>query len=182
MAVPMGIGNIGLPGIIIKRKFRWTFELYTPCGFVPRHYVKLAARPQLDIDELEVPFLNAVTWFPGRGKWQPITVTYIDTNDFSMTPLWDWITSIYNYQDSVALTQTEKVGWNAVGVLNMLDGCGTIMETWWLGSAWPQSINFGDVDYSNSAEQNIEITLRYSEVKHIGYCSPTGIACNCSGC
>jgi hypothetical protein len=50
----MGIGELGRPNVIIKRKFRFTVEFDTPAGFVERHFVKLASRPHLEIDETEI--------------------------------------------------------------------------------------------------------------------------------
>ncbi len=177
----MGIGRLGAPNIIIKRKFRWTLDIETPVGLIPRHYVKVAARPQLEIDETEINFLNGTTWIPGKGKWQPINVTYIDVVDRDMASLYNWIASIYDYTDPVGLKNTEKAGWNATAILTMYDGCGSPLETWSLGSCWPQSINFGDVDYASSEESTIELTLRYSEVKYLATCAPQPIP-QCKGC
>jgi len=57
------------------------------------------------------------------------------------------------------------------------------METWTLGHVWPQAINFGDLDYSSSEEVNVELTLRYSEVRYeSGNCGPKFKECGTSGC
>ncbi len=179
--MPMGIGVLGAPNIIIKRKFRWTLEIATPCGFIPKHFVKLAARPQLEIDETEINFLNATTWIPGKGKWQPLSITYIDVTDGSMQGLYNWIATVHNFTDPVNLSNSEKAGWNGVASLTMFDGCGTPLENWLLGSCFPQSINFGELDYASSDEATIELTLRYSEVRYQGLCGPSPSAC-CRGC
>lgn len=180
--MPMGIGALGAPNIIIKRKFRWTFGMTTPVGVIPPSYVKASGRPQLEVDETELNFLNATTWIPGRAKWQPITVTYIDVaNDVSVAGLYNWIATIYNFQDSVNLPQSEKLGWNGTGLLTMYDGCGTPLETWTLGSCWPQSVNFGELDMGDSDVATIEMTLRYSEVLYNSTCGPNP-APNCRGC
>ncbi len=180
-AIPMGIGRVGNPSIIIKRNFRYILEIYTPYGLIPRHYVQLAARPQLETEELEVSFLNQTTWFPGRSKWQPINVTYLDTNDHTMQALYDWIVSIYNYQNKT-YTQTEKLGWDSTGVLTMVDGCGTLLERWEFGSMWPTSVNFGELSNVDSEPSKIELTLRFSDVTHLtNGCSPTGVG-YCASC
>lgn len=179
--MPMGIGQLGAPNIIIKRKFRWTLEINTPCGFIPKHYVKVAARPQLEIDETEINFLNATTWIPGKGKWQPLSITYIDTTDSQMQGLYNWIATVYNFTDPVNLSNSEKAGWNGTALLTMYDGCGKPLEFWLLGSCWPQSINFGDLAYADSDEATIELTLRYSDVKYQGTCGPNPSPC-CMGC
>jgi hypothetical protein len=177
----MGIGELGDPKIIIKRKFRWTLEIETPVGQIPRHYVKVASRPNLEIDETEINFLNATTWIPGKGKWQPLSVTYIDVSTDKMKPMYDWIASLYDITDHVNLKNTEKSGWDATAILKMYDGCGTLIESWALGSCWPQSINFGDVDYSSSDEATIELSLRYSSVIYLSNCGPNPEP-KCKGC
>ena len=63
---PMGIGNVGRPGVIFKRKFRWTFKIDLPARgrmdengrTIPEFYVKTASRPSLDIEEVQVDYLN----------------------------------------------------------------------------------------------------------------------------
>lgn len=182
MARPMGIGKLGDPDKIFKRKFRYTLKIETPCGEIPEWFVKTAARPQLDIEETELNFLNGVTWIPGKGKWQPITVTYIDVADSLQQNLYDWLVAVYDFTNPVRLKQTEKPGWNATGTLRMFDGCGALLERWVLKSMWPQSINFGDLDYSNSEEATIELTLRYSEVQWKPKCKLQDPDCECRGC
>lgn len=177
----MGIGRLGAPNIIIKRKFRWTLEISTPCGFIPRHFVKLAARPHLEIDEHEISFLNATTWIPGKGKWQPITVTYIDVADAEMAGLYNWIATVHDFTDPINLRNSEKAGWNGSALLTMYDGCGSPLEYWLLNSCWPQSANFGDLAYDDSSEATIELTLRFSEVTYQGVCGPNPSPC-CRGC
>lgn len=178
----MGIGLLGQPNIIIKRKFRYTLEISTPCGFIPQHFVKVAARPSLEIEEQELNFLNAVTWIPGKGKWQPISVTYIDVAGPHLIGLYNWIATVYNFTNPVNLTQSEKAGWAGTGRLVMYDGCGTPLEVWLLGSMWPTSVNFGDLAYEDSAEATIELQLRYSEVNYTSLCGGGQIAGCCRGC
>jgi hypothetical protein len=180
--VAMGIGLLGAPGIIIKRKFRFTIEIATPSGTIPVWFVKIGARPQLDIEEQEVNFLNAVTWIPGKARWQPLTITYYDVADGLLAPLYNWVASVYNHQQPATLRMSEKCGWAGTAIISMYDGCGTRLETWALTSCWPTSINFGDLDYADSDIATIELTIRYSEAMMQGACrTPTPIG-NCCGC
>lgn len=179
--MPMGIGNVGAPGVIIKRKFRWTLEISTPCGLIPRHYVKVAARPKLSIESTEVNYLNATTWIPGKAKWEPINVSWIDVASGEMAGLWNWVATMYDFQHEVALSQSEKAGWFGVGNLVLYDGCGTAIESWVLKSMFPESVDFGDLDYANSEVMTIDMSLRYSEVQYYGLCGPTPVSC-CRGC
>lgn len=180
----MGIGLLGRPDIIIKRKFRWMMDISTPCGYVGPHFVKSAGRPQLDLDETELHFRNAVTWIPGKGKWQPLTVTYVDAIHSEMQGLYDWLATTYNFVNDVWLSQGEKKDWGGVATLVMFDGCGNPLERWLMKSCFPQSIKWGDLDYADSAECTIELTIRFSEVTYIPNpaCGmQTPYAC-CRGC
>lgn len=178
----MGIGALGAPNIIIKRKFRWSLAISTPCGNIPASYCKLAARPNLEVEDVELNFLNATTWIPGKAKWQPISITYIDVANQDMQGLYNWMASVYGFQWPVALPQGEKASWNGTALLTMYDGCGSIIESWLLGSVFPTSINFGDLDYSSSDPATIELTLRYSDVQYFGGCGLTAPAYCCRGC
>lgn len=178
----MGIGDLGNPSIIFKRKFRYTLEIFTPRGIVPAYFVKVASRPNLQIEETEVNFLNATTWIPGKGKWQPLNVTYYDVSDGYMQSLYDWIATVHDFMDPVKLLNSEKAGWNSNAILNMYDGCGQVLESWYLGSVWPQNIDFGEVDYGNSDIAEINLTLRFSEVRFESACGMRRPNAICAGC
>lgn len=178
----MGIGPLGAPGVIIKRKFRWTLEISTPCGYIPPYTCKVAARPNIEIEETELNFLNATTWLPGKAKWQPITVTYYDVANSAMQGLFNWLCTIYEFQNPVTMRMSEKAGWAGVGRLVMYDGCGKPLEYWLMGSMFPTSVNFGDLDYSTGDFATIDLTLRYSEVQYQGLCGGIIPQSCCRGC
>ncbi len=182
----MGIGVIGRPDITIKRKFRWTFEVSGFCGNannkVPEYFVKTSARPNLEIEETEFNHLNAKMYLPGKGTWQEITVTYTDVAHDEMRSLWNWLATVYDFTDPINLRNGEKKDWDATGVLNMYDGCGTLLESWQLLHMFPKSIDFGELDYSSSDAAEIAITLRFSDVKYRSYCPnfvPVGCCTPC---
>lgn len=185
---PMGIGIIGSNNVTFKRKFRWTFSIQGFCNnaknTIPENFVKVAARPGLDIEEVEVNFLNAKMWLPGKGTWNTITVTYYDAAYTELQNLYNWLATVYNFADPVNLTQGEKRDWNGTGVLNMYDGCGTLLETWQLLNVFPKAVEFGDLSYEDSAIAEIELTLRYSNVKYQSYCPafvPQSCCTPCNG-
>lgn len=183
---PMGIGVIGQSDIIFKQKFRWTFEILGFCNneknIVPEHFVNVASRPNLEVEEIEINHLNAKTWIPGKASWQTITVTYLDVANAEMRSLWNWLATVYDFTDPINLRQGERKDWNATGLLSMYSGCGDLIETWELQRTFPTAINFGDLDYSSSEIATIELTLRYSDVKYRSHCpdfQPEGC---CTGC
>lgn len=181
----MGLGMIGTNDrLVFKRKYRWTFRVKGPCGDIPEHYVKLAARPNLSIEETEINFLHGKTWLPGKGTWETITVTYYDVgNAPEMQGLYNWIASVFDFARPLQLFQSSRTsGYSANAELQLYDGCGTVMETWNLQQVWPQAINFGELDYSSSEEVTIEMTLRYTNVEFKGGCGLQRPECSCKGC
>jgi hypothetical protein len=183
--IPMGIGQLGFRNLIFKRKFRYTFELFDICmtDSVPRHYVKIASRPNLSIEETEVNFLNAKTWIPGKAAWETITVTYIDVATAEAAPLFRWLASVYDFTDPINLRMGSiRNDYAATAVIKLWDGCGSLLESWTLKDVWPTAVNFGDLDYSNSEECTIELTLRYSDVTYVNECPGFAIDPCCTPC
>jgi hypothetical protein len=182
----MGIGVIGQPDITFKRKFRWTFEIIGFCNNtrnkIPEHFVTVASRPNLAVEETEINHLNAKTWIPGKASWESITVTYLDVAHQEMRTLWNWLATVYDFTDPVNLRQGEKRDWDATGILSLYDGCGSLLEIWNLQRLWPTSINFGDLEYSSSDIATIELSLRYSDVKYTSVCPGYQPEPCCTGC
>ncbi len=189
----MGLGPLRDLDLRFKRKFRWTFRIEDVCangkageGIIPEFFVKLASRPNLTIDEVEINFLNGKTWIPGKASWETITVTYYDVATASgaqIRALWDWLASVYNFTNNVCLQMgSNRRAYAGKAVLSLWDGCGAELERWTLNDVWPQAINFGDLDYSASEEVNIELTLRYSDVKYEPICPAFTINPCCDPC
>ena len=186
----MGIGTVGIgdSGVVFKRKFRWTLAIRNQsggCDFnIPPHFVTVAARPSISFEETEINFLNDKTWIPGKATWEPITVSFLDTNQNDSTELLKWLTAVFDFTTPTSKKMSSKrAGYSGVVTLTMYDGCGTSMEEWELQDAWPQAINWGDLDMSSSDIATIELTLRYSMVKYTAKCGQENFTpCDCVGC
>lgn len=186
MPINMGLGKIGSPTVVHKRKFRWTFGVErTAAGkkSVPASFVKMAARPNLSIEETEINFLNGKTYIPGKGTWETITVTYYDVTGDENIPLWSWLADVYNYINPEYLSQSSRREcYTGKGICKLYDGCGNEVEKWELEDCWPQAINFQELDYSSSEEMTIEVTIRYANVRYTNMCGsdPTVDCCGCA--
>jgi len=178
--IPMGMGELGGPNLVFKRKFRWTFAINGICsannagtsdGNVPASFVKLASRPNISIEETEINYLNAKTWIPGKATWETVTVTYYDVAAQGNQALYNWLASVFNFSDPTMSQQGKhRTAYSGTGVLTLYDGCGSAVEIWTMKDVWPQAINFGELDYSSSEEVTIELTLRYSQVSYESLC------------
>jgi hypothetical protein len=187
----MGLELLGGEQVIFKRKFRWGLEVQV-CGnrTIPEHFVKLAARPNLSIEETEINMKNAKTWIPGKASWESITVTYYDVanvQDNKLIHLWEWLTSVYNFADPEGIRGQLNMGsalqdYRGQATIRMYSGCGDTLETWQLRDAWPQAVNFQDLDFAASEEMTIELTIRYSDVSYTNNCGRNLQPCDCTPC
>lgn len=184
----MGLGALGLGATQFKRKFRWTLAISPKCpnyqtGLIGPNFVKTAARPNFDIEEQELNFLNAKTWIAGKLTWQSITATFIDANAIEIKGLYEWIGMNAQLNDSINFWQgTSFNDYAATAELILYSGCGQPMELWSLDNVWPQAVNFGELDYTNNEEATIELTLRYDKVKYTGFCPQPNFNPCCSPC
>jgi hypothetical protein len=189
----MGIGELGSPKLVFKRKFRWTFAVDRDCEsagqpHIPEYFVKIAARPNLTVEETEINFLNAKMFIPGKATWETITVTYLDVAGVGQggkpnEGLWQWLVSVYDFTDPVTLKQaSRRDDYTATGTLTLFDGCGAAIEQWTLLNMWPTNVQFGDLDYSSSDTVDIELTLRYSGIKYENFCPGIDLTGCCTDC
>jgi len=199
----MGVGSVGIgnPDVVFKRKFRWTFEVEgksRQCPFaVPAYFCKISARPNISFEDTELNWLNDKMWIPGKASWETITVTYLDAAGTLSGPdaganlgLYQWLLNVYDFavptDGNVNFTlkrmNSKRKAYSGEVTLRLWDGCGHELEQWKLLDAWPQAINFGDLDYSSSDTVDIELTLRYSMVQFTHKCPDNPYKHCCEEC
>lgn len=92
----------------------------------------------------------------GPCEWEPIiTKIHIPENE-DFKPLFDILAKIYDSNSSLPVES-----FYFEGILDLFDEEQKI-ESWHLHKLWAQSINFGYLEYSTSADLDIEISWRYS--------------------
>jgi len=172
--VEMGLGALG-GDVCHKRKYRWRLsidELGVIDEILPP---KKSARPNLSFKTIEAQHLNESIHYPGKPDWKPINLTFYEIQHGGDSPIWKWLTAgkkkdgkndsgIYDpnasepgQQWKARFTSTYKFKVK----LEMLDGCGEVVETWIYDHAWPENIEFGDLDYGDSEVVTVDVTLRY---------------------
>ena len=179
MAQTMGL-QFGLesPDLCIKRKFRWLFKIpdISSAGTSTLPPEK-SARPSLSFKEIEAQHLNETIYFPGKPDWKPINLTLYDIKT-NYNPIIEWLKQQYDAsaltpswgkwllrdgQDPSPQNQREpRPGpFKKTAALELLDGCGGILERWTFENIWPNNIEWGELDYSDNAYVVIDLTLRY---------------------
>jgi hypothetical protein len=173
----MGIGYLGNNAITFKRKFRWRIKIYNTQGATVisndgnSAMCRLSARPSFSFDEQEVNHVTEKVFLPGRPMWEPIEITVYDigTEDYIYT----WLQEFYEPENGRIHPVAGVDGFQGKAkkktcLLQMMDGAGATMETWTLQGCWPQSINWGELDFSSSETADITFTMRYDRATLVG--------------
>lgn len=161
--VKMGL-QFGLEGDgrYCKRQFRWLFTIPKVVGDITANALppERSARPTLAFKEIEVKHLNEDYFYPGKPDWKPVTITVWDLKQ-NNHPVFEWLKEMYDPQQSY--WKTVKTGdFIKTCDLTLYDGIGNPIEKWVWEDAWPQSINFQDLDMKETGIVMCEITLRYA--------------------
>lgn len=138
-----------------KRKFRWILQI----DGIDAYVMKTAARPQMTFEETVIDYINTKRYLSGKGAWSPISVTMHDPIAPSAAQkIMDWLR--LNYEPL-----TGRMGYASFYkkdiTLKLLDPQGTVVEFWDLKGAWPQDINWGDLDMASSDNTEIAFMLRF---------------------
>jgi len=157
----MGL-NFGLEknSTCFKRKFRWLFFVpgISAEGTNALPPVK-SARPGLNFREIEIPGLNETVYRPGRPDWKPVNLVLYDLAS-SNNVVFEWLSRIYDPNQG-SWTPSGDTDFYVNARLELYNGCGDIIERWRFDNAWPQSIEFGELDMASSEYVTAEIALRY---------------------
>ena len=139
-----------------KRKFRWVFAIEGIDSFL----MKTAARPQMNFQELAIPFINSYRYMSGRMQFQTMSISLYDPIAPSgAQQVMEWIRTHY---ESVSGRAGYADFYKRDIQLKLLDPTGTVVELWDMKGAMIQSVNFQTLTYENdSAPVTIDLTLRY---------------------
>lgn len=191
MARDMGLGVIGDRNTCFRQQNRWMFRIADQSGGEiigdtsnnagrPMLPPSKAARPNLELKEMEVRHVTETVFYPGRPEWKPLNITLYHIGPFQHDPVWDWILSMYDPQPAVAdnaVWKTPVVYGNPTttiqpgaprqlmqnrAILELYNGCGDVLERWVYQTVWPQTVDWGMLDMSSSDVVYIDLTLRYA--------------------
>ena len=153
-----------------KQKFRWEFSIpgISQSGVNSLPPSK-AARPSMDFKEQEAQHLNETIYYPMKPEWKPVTLVLYDLAQI-YHPIFGWIQEVYDPCLPGRNWVPPNEGFKKNGDLSMLSGCGDPIEIWRYENLWPQSVEFGDLDYGNSEHVLCEVTLRYDRAYIITQC------------
>ena len=188
----MGIGVLGNPSMVIRRKFRWTLAGDLPGGQFKETFVKVSARPNLEPLQ-EIDYLSTKTFIPNKPQWEQCCVTILDvSNDFD----WEIVKSALGeeFNNNFPIKKSRKkyrnieepfeISYSKNSIpepcikygfgefyLKLYDGCGCLMEEWILKHACISAIDLGyEYDFFSYDNCATELTIKYQKSEYINQC------------
>lgn len=170
-----------------KRAFRWKVNVLSGPSAgtnIASFLAKKVTKPQLTIEEAEHKHLNKSYYFPGHVKWDPVTVTLIDTNGGDVVSSITEAFKASNYdfvsgkdtnnsggqqgQTGASMATLKKgtlVGASSAGnktvSIEQLDADGNIVETMTLHNAWIKSFKPSELSYDTEDLSSYDVELRF---------------------
>jgi phage tail-like protein len=165
--------QMGLDGSFkgcLPRKFRFMMKIDGVCGTngggdqsssVSVLPPSRTSRPQISLKEEGIQHVNEIIYFPMKPEFKaiPLTLYEVKTNGGDH-PVMEWLKKVYDPKQG---TWKPAIGndFKKKATLEMFDGCGKVIETWIYENAWPQDINWGELDMGATELVVVDIQLRY---------------------
>jgi hypothetical protein len=154
-----------------KKKNRWKITIP---GYVDSESLSANVLPPLKAGRPSIS--------PGKPEWGTLDITLYDLR-CNQNPLFNWLKRIYDPQLGVygylvnpssvntlttttlpaaGTTQAVSGGFKvSQAQLELLDGCGNVVEQWVYEGVWPQKIDWGELDMGSSDVITADVSLRY---------------------
>lgn len=140
-----------------KRKNRFALEFPTELG-IESFLVQTSGKPKLEINPVEIMYMNTSQWVAGRSKWGSIDVKFIDVIGPSTTQkIMEWVRLHF---ESATGRMGYAVGYKKNLVLKGLDPTGQDVEKWTLVGCMITNAEFGDYDYGSDDLSEVTITIQ----------------------
>lgn len=192
--IDMGLNNyLSDQNLIGKMTNRWELTIsgicgnYGPDGTIPPYFVKTAGRPKMKVTPIEINYLNAKGYWPGKVEWEAIEVEYRDMATKDIAPLYRWLNTIYTFNSAKGNVKqfsmaSKPQDWGASAQLSLYDGLGNTLEQWSFKYCFPENVDWGDLKYEEMEFASVKLTLRYSGVSYTPVCPDFEITSCATGC
>ena len=140
-----------------KRQNRFFVEFPSELG-IEVWKTRTIKRPAVNINSVEIPFVNETQWVAGRYTWQEMEITFIDTIGPSTSiQLMEWVRL---HMESLTGRMGYAAGYKKDLIVKALDPSGVEVEKWLLEQCMIVSADFGQNDYSSDDLQMVTITMQ----------------------
>ena len=151
----------------LKYRFRVIFEnlgVSTPRTELTKQVMDFT-RPNLSFQEMEIPIYNSRIYLAGKHEWQAVTVNFRDDAGGQVAKLVG--EQLQKQMDFVEMASAASgIDYKFITRCEVLDGGNgastpTVLETWELYGCYIGSVDYGNLDYSESAPATIQMSLRF---------------------
>lgn len=142
-----------------KKENRWILRFPSSLGLNEWYFLS-SKRPQIKINEVEIPFLNTSTWVAGRFIWEAMDVELRDPiGPSAAQAMMEWVRL---HAESVTGRMGYAAGYKKDVEIEMLDPTGVVIEKWILQGTMITDADFGALKYDGNGELvKIKATLRF---------------------
>lgn len=130
-------------------------------------WAKKVTRPKFTMTEAEHSYIDFTMYFPGRVKWEPVTITVVDPTDPDVMQEIMKIVEKSGYRIPANANSISTIGkrtaTQSLGALtiHMFTEDSRITETWRLRNAWAKDFTPTDLDYSSDELVSYDLVIRY---------------------
>lgn len=140
-----------------KRKNRFFAEFPSELG-IEVWKVRSFNRPKLDINSVEIPYMNEMQYVAGRYKWEALTIEFLDPIGPSTSQqLMEWVRL---HAESLTGRMGYAAGYKKNIILKELDPTGIEVSKFFLEQCMITNIDFNDNDYSDDELTTISLTIQ----------------------
>ena len=115
-------------------------------------------RPSMNINSVEINYLNHQNYVAGRYTWDSMSITFLDPIGPSTSQqLMEWVRL---HAESLTGRMGYAAGYKKNILLKSLDPTGIEVEKWFIEQAQIVSIDFGENTYDDDALTNITLEIQ----------------------
>ena len=157
------------------RVHRYRLEILEPLQSVVL-FCEKCTRPTPEIDEIVIHNGQDEIYRPGKQRWSPIEFTFYEKlrGGDPLTGIGDQTDEtaelIYKWWGETMIDLTRSAhnpvkDYYKQAQLQMLDGVGNPVWTYFIYDCWPQKVSPTDLSYSDSEIATITVTLRFNKAQ-----------------
>jgi hypothetical protein len=140
-----------------KRNNRFVAEFADELG-IETWKVQSFKRPSLNINPVEIPFINETQYVAGRYKWSSLEISFLDPIGPSTSiQLMEWVRL---HVESLTGRMGYAAGYKKNILLKQLDPTGVEVEKWLLEQCQITDIDFGQNDMGDDELTMISLTIQ----------------------
>jgi len=140
-----------------KRNNRFYLEFPTELG-IEVWKVREVKRPTMEINSVEIPYMNETNYVAGRYKWGTIDITLIDPiAPSTSTQVMEWVRL---HAESLTGRMGYAVGYKKDLILKAVDPTGVEIEKWLIEQAMITNLDFGTNEQSSDELQTVTMTIQ----------------------